>query len=163
MDQRTAQRGALLHAAGKLPRKMILKALEADESEQIASLRAVSGAVASQPRAMRLHDLERQHHIVEGSAPRQQGWILERHADDRQWSRDFLPGHHDCPGRRRPQSGDDFHEGGLAASGWPDHRDKFSGPNVERGVVERKGAVAVFAVAQGYAIEIDEAHRLIAR
>jgi hypothetical protein len=36
MHQRTAQRDALLHAAGKLPRKMILKALEADESEQIA-------------------------------------------------------------------------------------------------------------------------------
>ena len=54
------------------------------------------------------------------------------------------------PGRRRPPSGDDFHEGGLAASGWPDHRDKFSGPNVERGVMERKGAVAVFAVDRSF-------------
>src|ERR1700704_6504143 len=43
----------------------------------------IGRAFAAQPRAMRLHDLQRQHDVVEGRAPRQQGRILERHTDDR--------------------------------------------------------------------------------
>ena len=59
MDERPAERGALLHAPGQLPGKVILKSLEADQSEKIARLRLISGSLALEPLTMRLHDLER--------------------------------------------------------------------------------------------------------
>ena len=41
MDERPAERGALLHPPGQLPRKVILESLEADEGEKIAHLRLI--------------------------------------------------------------------------------------------------------------------------
>ena len=69
MDERAAERGALLHAPGQLPGKVILKSLEADQSEKIARLRLISGSLAFEPLTMRLHDLEREHDIGERGPP----------------------------------------------------------------------------------------------
>ncbi len=82
VDQRAAERDALLHAAGQLPRIAVAEALQADGCKQLLGLRAKLGLSCAKLRAMRLHDFERQQHVVDDFAPRQQVRVLERHAGD---------------------------------------------------------------------------------
>src|SRR6056297_1526585 len=57
VDQRAAQRGALLHASGKLPREFRALPGEPDLGKQRLGTRLVFLAMAAQAPAMRLHDL----------------------------------------------------------------------------------------------------------
>ena len=82
VDQRAAERGALLHAAGELPGKLVALAAEADRGEQRLGARDVFGLVAADAAAVRLDDLERQQQVFQRGAPGQQRRRLERHAGD---------------------------------------------------------------------------------
>ena len=72
--------------------------------------------VARQP----LH-VDRQHHVGEDIAPRQQQRVLEHDADIAVRLRDLLALDQDLAGRRRQQPGDHFQQRGLAAAGRTDH------------------------------------------
>ena len=72
VDQRAADRRALLHAAGQLPGEFFGEATEADLFEQSLAFGAIFGLVGTQAASVRLDDFERQHHIVDGGAPGQQ-------------------------------------------------------------------------------------------
>ena len=82
VDQRAAERGALLHAAGQLPGKLVALAAEPDRGQQLLGARDIFGLAAADLAAMRLDDFERQQQVVERRAPGQQGRRLERHAGD---------------------------------------------------------------------------------
>ncbi len=82
VDQRAAQRGALLHAAGQLPGIFAAEAAEPDRGEQVLGARDIFRLVAADLAAMRLHDLQRQQQVFERGAPGQQRRRLERHAGD---------------------------------------------------------------------------------
>ena len=82
VDQRAAQRDALLHAAGELPGIALAEPVEPDGPEQRARLLAVLGLLRRNLVAMRLDDLEREQHVVDHLAPGQQVRVLERHAGD---------------------------------------------------------------------------------
>ena len=82
VDQRAAERGALLHAAGQLPGIFVALAAEADRGQQVFGARDVFGAPAAHFAAVRLDDLERQQQVFQRGAPGQQGRRLERHAGD---------------------------------------------------------------------------------
>ena len=76
MDQRTAQRGALFHAARKLGRALVLEPLEADKGEQSAGALFALGF-----RQFGRHDFERQQHILQNRPPLEQDRVLKGHAD----------------------------------------------------------------------------------
>ena len=57
MDQRAAERDALLHAAGQLPGKTLAEAVEPDGLEKRIGLAAIAFPLASELAPMRLHDL----------------------------------------------------------------------------------------------------------
>src|SRR5258707_11727176 len=82
MDQCAAERDALLHAAGELPRKTLGEAVEPDGLEQCLGLVAVVLPLASELAAVRLDDLERQEHVVDDLSPGQEIRGLERPARD---------------------------------------------------------------------------------
>src|SRR5215218_4230054 len=106
---------------------------------------------------MRLHDLQRQHDVVDGRPPGQQRGILECHPDDAEWTLDLLARDGHPPGVRRPQPGDHLHQGGFSAARWTDHGDELPGAHGERGVLQRESSLALLAVTQPYPVEIDEA------
>ena len=91
---------------------------------------------------MRLDDFKRQHDIRQRPSPRQQGRVLERHADEFQRSDDRFAGHGDGSAVRQNQSGHQFHQGGLAAAGGTHDRDQFAGLDVEIEAVDSNGLVA---------------------
>src|SRR5438876_282703 len=93
MDERSAERGTLLHPAGQLPRKMSLKSFETDEGEQIARLGLIGRPLALKPRTVRLHDLQGQHDVRQRGPPRQQCRVLKRHPDYVQRPDDFPAAH----------------------------------------------------------------------
>src|SRR5258708_11824180 len=80
MDQCAAERDALLHAAGELPRKTLGEAVEPDGLEQCLGLVAVVLPLASELAAVRLDDLERPEHRFGGPAPREENLGLGSHS-----------------------------------------------------------------------------------
>ncbi len=82
MNECTAQRCALLHAARELPRKTVLESGETDFRKKmvcpVAKLRLL---LVTPLRPTRRNDLQRQHYVLTNSQPRQQRRILKRHAD----------------------------------------------------------------------------------
>ena len=74
VNQRAADRGALLHTPRKLPWQLLLKTFEADQLQQL------HGALAILRARQPLH-VDRQHHVGEHGAPRQQQRVLEHDAD----------------------------------------------------------------------------------
>ena len=127
MHQRAAQRSALQHAAGQLPRMLVAEIGEADFLEQrvgpVAEFGLVLGAVL---RAKRRHDLQRHHDVVAHRQPRQHGRVLERHADPHRLGADLAAGDVDIAGRRLEQTGHQLEDGGLAAAGRADQRDEVA-------------------------------------
>ena len=63
MDERAAERDALLHSAGELVGTTVLEALEAGESEQLLGPRPVGAAVEPE-------NLDWQHHVLDHRSPR---------------------------------------------------------------------------------------------
>ncbi len=100
VNQRAAQVGALLHAAGKLPGIFRAKSAQANQVEQALGPRSVLVAVLPALALERLHDLQRQHHVVQSGAPRHQGGVLKCHADALDGT-----GHHLAIDRNRSRAG----------------------------------------------------------
>ena len=71
---------------------------------------------------------------------REQRVVLEHHVDGalvRQHLRDVLAAQQDLAGIRRLEPGEHAQQRGLAATGRPQQRKKFSGADVERELVDR--------------------------
>ena len=122
VDQRAAERGALLHAAGQLPRDISRPGRASPTEVSRFSARATySARCAADFAAMRLDDLERQQEVFQRRAPGQQGRRLERHAGDLDRLADELARDLDRALERKLQAGRELHQGGLAAAGRADH------------------------------------------
>ena len=146
VHQRAAQRGALLHAAGQFPGKAVLVAFEADRFQELARLFAVLPFFTMDAAAMRLHNLERQQHVVDRRAPGQQVGILERHADRLERAGDRLAFDGERAAGRRMQAGDEPQERALAAARGPDHGDELAVRDLQADFLdclERGGAAAI--------------------
>ena len=128
VDQRAAQGRALLHAAGQLPRIAAAEPGEADRVEQLFGARDVFGLFRAEVRAVGLDDFQRQQDIIEHRAPRQHVGVLERHAGHLHRPAHRSAGDFNDAARRLHQSGHQFHQRGLAASGRPDHGGEFAAP-----------------------------------
>ena len=94
VNQRPAQRGALLHAAGQLPGKFVAETGEADARQQRLDAVAKFGSCAFARTACLNGGT-----ILSGSMtlsrivqPRQQGRVLERHADPHWLGADLAAG-----------------------------------------------------------------------
>ena len=153
--ERPAQACALLHAAREHPRLLVLEPGEPDRRQQLLGLRDILVFELAQPMAMRPHDLQRQHRVQQGVAPRQQCRVLERHAHDLERTVDIGAGDADGSARARHQAGDELHQRRLAATGRPDHGGEFATADAERRTVERERAIRT-AVTQRDAIHLDE-------
>ena len=157
MDQRAAERDTLLHAAGQLPRIAVAKTLQSDGRKQLLGLRAKLGLPRAKLRAVRLHDLERQQHVVDDLAPRQQVRVLERHAGDLHRALHLCAGDRHRPRGRPMQTGDEPHQGRLAAAGRADHRGEFAAPDLQRDVLRaRATSPERAAIVQRHPIDVDE-------
>ncbi len=74
MNERAADRNALLHAAGKFARIALFEAAEPDELDQLERALARFALVEAK-------DFSRQQHVVEHGAPLQQHGLLKHDAD----------------------------------------------------------------------------------
>src|SRR6266446_7880009 len=74
VDERTRDRGALLHAAGELVWVHRLLALEPDQREEVAGARAAL-------RHRQPENFRRQQHVVDHAPPFEEERLLEHHAD----------------------------------------------------------------------------------
>ena len=131
VDQRAAERHALLHAAGKLPGKPLAESVKPDGLEQRVGLHAILLLLAAESLPVRLHDLEREQHVVDDLAPRQQIWILERHAGDLHRPAHPVAENDDVAGIGRDEPGHELHQRRLAAAGRTHHRGEFAAADVE--------------------------------
>src|SRR4029077_2779200 len=76
-----AEIGALLHSAGKLPWEPAAELSKTHRGQQLFSLRGILSAVPADEPFMGLHDLKREHNVVESRAPRHESRVLKGHAD----------------------------------------------------------------------------------
>src|SRR6185503_7473239 len=76
VHQRAADRDALLHPARELPGEAVLVADQTDGVQQLLRLQYIFFLVPLEAGTVGLDDLERQQHVVERGAPRQQGRVL---------------------------------------------------------------------------------------
>src|SRR5260370_936029 len=148
MDQCAAERDALLHAAGELPRKTLGEAVEPDGLEQCLGLVAVVLPLASELAAVRLDDLERQEHVVDDLAPGQEIRVLERHAGDLDRPAYPIAENDDVPGIGGHEPGHDLHQRRLAAARGPHHRGEFATGDVKARVPQGVSASARTAGGQ---------------
>ena len=126
VDERAADRGALLHAAGELPRKLVRESRETDFFEQAPRALAIGAPLRADAAAVRLDDLQRQEHVLERVAPRQEIRVLERHAHALQRPAHFPSLDREPAGGDRREPADQLHQRGLAAAGRPHHRDELA-------------------------------------
>ena len=138
VDQRAAQRRALLHAARQLPGIMFREAVEPDHGQQVARLGDIFLAVLLESARVRLDDLKRQQHVVERSAPRQQGRVLERHADDLERRRDLVIGNDDAALGWPVEPSDELEQRRFAAAGRADHGDELALLHAQARILERE-------------------------
>ena len=129
VDQRAAETGALLHAARPLPREFVFTAAGADALQQLARLLGVLGIARAEPVAVGFDDLERQQHVVDGGAPRQQARRLKRHVADLERTGHRLPVDADAAAAAagRLQASGKFHEGRPSAARRTDEGDELAG------------------------------------
>jgi len=90
----------------------------------------------AQARTVRLDDLQRQHHVVQHRAPRQQVGVLEGHPGDGQRSGDFLAVHGHAARSGGAQTSAQLHEGGFAATAGADEGNELASPDVQRDVLD---------------------------
>ena len=142
--KRPHERGALLHAAGKLAREAAAETLEADAVEQLVDPDAVGlGAL----------DLEGEVDVGVEVAPGQQVGVLEDHADlgiragHRLAVEQHFAGGKSVQSRHRPQ------QRGLAAAGRPDDRDDLAFHDVERTAVDGQQVARTGVVHLGGAFD----------
>ena len=99
-QQRAAQGGALLHAAGQLARELLAEVSEPYEPQQRIGAGPVLGALQAR-------QLGGQQDVLDDAAPPEEHRRLEDHADGGNRPAHDAAVHADSPGGRRPQPGDD--------------------------------------------------------
>ena len=130
VDQRAAERHALLHAAGQLRRVGLFEAFEADEGEQLFRRELCRGVAAAE-------DLHREQDIGEHGPPRHQISLLEDDAEIRLRFFDVAAVDLDRAARRRHQPADDLEKGRLAAAARAQQRHQPAGREVEGDILDR--------------------------
>ena len=110
---------ALAHAAGKLPRVIVLEAFEPDELQQLHGALAVG-------RTDRAGDLAADDGVGEHGAPRQQAVVLEHEAAVGAGLAHGAAVEQHVARRRVFEAGDDAQERRLAAAARSDHRNEFA-------------------------------------
>ena len=136
VDERAADRCALLHATGEFPRELVFIALQSHGLQQAARARFVLATFLLQGRAIRFDNLQRQHQIIHRGSPGQQRRRLEGHADDLERATDFASvDQHIAPGRRlEPRN--QLHERRFSTTGGPDDRHKLAFANRQRDILD---------------------------
>src|SRR5579884_1009922 len=129
--ERARNRGALLHAAGKLRGIAVLEALQADELDEV--LRALLALRLRHPLP-----LETVENVAAHRLPRKQGEVLEDDAAIGAGARDFLAVDRDAAGLDRQEAADEIEQRRLAAAGRTEQRDEFAVRNLERDLIERQ-------------------------
>src|SRR6185437_10336764 len=86
---------------------------------------------------MFVDDLERQHDVGQDRTPRQQRWILKRHADYFKWLVQELAVDLNCSFGGKQKTTHKFHQGRFAAAGPPDNSGKFTAFNFKVEVLQR--------------------------
>ena len=158
VDQRAAERGALLHAARQFPGKPVAEARRGRPC-RAASRRArgIRSFLERKLRAVRLDDLQRQHDVVEHRAPGQQVGVLERHARDLHGPFHRLAVDlHDALGGLH-EAGDELHQRGLAAARRADHGGEFALADVDAGAFQRQHRTCSPGIGERNVVEFDHA------
>jgi hypothetical protein len=109
VQQRPAERDALLHPARELVRRPVLEAREADEGEQLLRLPPVRPPVEAE-------DLDREEDVLEDVPPRQQRGPLEGESDVAARPLHLPTRDRDAAAGRRDQAGEDPQQRRLAAA-----------------------------------------------
>ncbi len=142
VNQRPAQRSPLLHAAGQLPGKFRAETGEADARKRGLDAVAILGfALFRECLLEGRHDLERQHDVVADVQPRQQGRVLERHADPHMVGADLAAGDEHMALRGIQRSRDQLEDRRLAAAGRTDQRDELAMRDAQGGLRQRRDLV----------------------
>ena len=141
VDERAAERGALLHAAGELPGILVALPLSPTCASS-ASARATYSALCARRRercgwtissgSSRFWSVVRQ-----GSMRR----VLEGHAGELDRRADLAAVDDHRAGARELQAGGELHQGGLAAAGRADDRRELALADLQRQPVHRRRAV----------------------
>src|SRR5262245_13236074 len=155
MDQRAAERDALLLAAGQLPGKALAEAVEPDGLEQRVGLLAVLRFLAAEFLPVRLHDLERQQDVVDDLAPRQQVRVLKRHAGDLHRPAHAVAEDDDVTGIGRNEPGHELHKRRLAAARGADDRGELAAADGEARVLQGENAARGAAIGQRDIADVD--------
>src|SRR5438552_3995770 len=128
--QHPAERGALLHAARELARVRAFAALEPHEPQDVA--RFLGGGAALEP-----EDLDRQQHVLEDGAPREEHRRLEHHPDAPARPGDPRRTDADVPGAGVEQPADQLEQRRLAAAARPDESDELPGQDLHADLAQR--------------------------
>ena len=125
--QASHDRGALLHAARQLPRKLVLETRQADAVEEL---------VDPLPFRRLALDLEGQLDVLLEISPGQEVGILEDHRDFGMRLRHGLVAQHDGAARKRMEPGHRPQQGGLAAAGRSEDAQELALAHIERDIVD---------------------------
>ncbi len=131
VDQRAADRDALLHAAGQLARVFVLEAGEAGHGQQFAGAGAVVGLAVTE-------HLHRQQHVVDHRAPGRQGRCLEHHAHGGLRPRDFRAVDQDAAGAGIGHAEHDLQQRALAAAAGADDGDELAARRAQIDLGQRR-------------------------
>ena len=158
MDQGAANAGALLHAARELPGKLALVAAQAHAAQQVDGAGFKFGAFFFELAAVGFDNFQRQQHVVQGGAPRQQRWRLKRHATDLERTVDHLPTHMDAALGGAAQTRGELHESGFAATRRSHDGDELALFDLEVDVFDRKVVLRqqLVVVGQPNVLKVDE-------
>jgi hypothetical protein len=129
--ERARDRGALLHAAGKLGGIAVLEAGEADEIDE----RLCAGFALGARQALALQAVE---HVFAHRLPRKQREMLEHDAAVGAGTAYRRAVHQDCPGLDRQEAADEIEQGRLAAAGRAQQRQELALANFQRDVLQRQ-------------------------
>ena len=149
MHQRAADRCALLHAARKLPGKLVFETRESHHLDQLAGVRQ-AGLVRE------LAHLDLEHDVLQHRAPGKQHVTLEHDADAGRRSVNALAGDLDRAARGGQQASYHLEECALAATAGSDHRDELAVPDVEVQRFQRFDLALFGAIGLGHPATADQ-------
>src|SRR5262249_45905579 len=152
VDEGPRERDPLLHAARQLPGVALLEALQADERQELERC----GAVPLAREALRV---DRQEHVVEDGAPREEDRRLEAHADVPARAGDGRAPEPRIAARGGHEPGQDLEERRLATARGADDRDEVALGDAEADVLERHdgtvaGRVALREITDGDRVQV---------
>jgi hypothetical protein len=124
LNERADDCGALLHAARELERITLRELTQANHGQEINRTLPVAGR-------RQLAKFDRQQHVVEHGAPRQQHWRLEHHGGLLRWPAQWLAIQLDRSGGVGQQPGQHLEQSRLSAAALPDNRNEFAVIDIE--------------------------------